>query len=90
MAKMAKITQKNSPEYLTVKECQEICRFKGPDAIRSAIRRGELPAVEISTNHFLLIPSTDFWKWFHRNTIPSKAVQMPRGEIKKPKEKQAA
>jgi hypothetical protein len=84
---MSTLTPENSPEYLTVKECQTVCRFKGPEAIRRAVYRGDLPGIRVRANR-LLIPSTAFWKWFHQNDIniaKPKSVQMPVGAIKKPR-----
>lgn len=87
-----KITEKNSPEYLTVRECQKICRFRGPETIRRAVYRGELPAVRITANRNL-IPAVEFWKWFHKNDVrvlKPKSVKMPVRIIKKPKKAQMA
>lgn len=82
------LTRRNSPEYLTVRECQEICRFKGPEAIRRAVYRGDLQGIRVRANR-LLILSKSFWKWFHHNDLnmtPNRVVRMPRGAIKKPME----
>lgn len=68
------------PLYLTVKECSDICRFKGPETIRRAVFKGELPGVRIRTNR-ILIPAKDFWEWFHaRDVVPKqyeREVELP-------------
>jgi hypothetical protein len=61
-------------DYLTVKECWQICRFKGPEPIRRAVYRGDLPGVRIRANR-LLIPAKAFWKWFHDHDVKPKLVK---------------
>lgn len=61
-------TPVKQPEYLTVRECQAICRFKGPEPIRRAVYRGDLPATRVRANR-LLIKTKDFWRWFHAHDV---------------------
>lgn len=75
--------KKIQPEYLTVKECQAICRFTGPEPIRRAVYRGDLPGVRITANK-LLIPAKDFWKWFHRRDV--KIKKAPDIDLLEPRE----
>ena len=65
---------KETTDYLTVKECYTICRFQGPDPIRRAVYRGELPAVRVRANR-LIIPAAAFWKWFHAKDVVPKTVK---------------
>lgn len=65
------LTQKNSPEYVTVKECQAVCRFKGPEPIRRAVYRGELIAIRVRANRLLILASS-FWQWFHQHDLSLK------------------
>ena len=58
----------NVPLYMTPKQCAEICCFKGTEAIRRAVARGELPGTLLQPNR-LLIPTEAFWTWFHRNDV---------------------
>lgn len=59
--------------YMTVKECQRVAQFSGPEPIRRAVARGELPGVRPQINR-LLIPTEAFFKWFHRNDVIPKVV----------------
>lgn len=79
----SKFNMTNETEYLTVKECWTICRFKGPEPIRRAVYRGDLPGVRIRANR-LLIPAKAFWKWFHDHDVKVKEVKEIEEAIVKP------
>jgi hypothetical protein len=49
-------------DLITMREAADICRFKGVEAIRAAIRRRELPAIKINHRH-MVIPRQAFYKW---------------------------
>jgi excisionase family DNA binding protein len=56
------VLMESSKEYMTMDEIAEILRLKGPWAIRTAIRRRELPAYTVSYRR-VLIPRAAFIKW---------------------------
>ena len=66
-------------QYMTVQECKKVCRFKGPEPIRRAVYRGELPGVRLRANR-LLIPASACWAWFHSKDVKPK----PNTEVEQP------
>jgi hypothetical protein len=49
-------------DFFTAREAADICHFKGTEAIKRAIKRGELPAIHLS-NTQILVPKDAFLRW---------------------------
>jgi Helix-turn-helix domain len=49
-------------DFLTIREAADICRFKGTEAIKKAIDRGELFAIKQRHRH-IIIPREAFVRW---------------------------
>lgn len=64
---------------MTAGDAAKICCYKNSLPIRRAVARGDLPGTLLQKNR-LLIPTQEFWKWFHRNDVKpkkAKSVEMP-------------
>jgi len=64
------------PDFLTVEECQKICRFKSPAPIRRAIKRGDLQGVNLRQHH-LLVQREALLKWIMSHQTGPKPEPLP-------------
>lgn len=57
-------------EFLTVREAADVCHFKGTEPIKRAIKRGELPGINLS-HYQILVPKEAFKKWLAQHGMGS-------------------
>jgi hypothetical protein len=78
-------------DFLTIREAADICKFQGTEPIKRAIKRGELPGINLS-NAQILVPREAFKRWllahgmggFEGSGVPSllKPTRAPEAALK--------